>query len=162
MPKLDEKVALVTGGTSGIGLAAASALAKRGRICLHHCSSRTRTRNGRPGHWQECDRRAGGCVEYRIVRPNSFVLNKEQVLSDLREQGLTFHRIDLEDTVIRVFGSAAILTAERARQHRRATGRPHMRTSGLFRCMLRRVTRSDWSSFRARCSLQGPQKLQTR
>ena len=40
------------------------------------------------------------------------MLNKEQVLSDLREQGLTFHRIDLEDTVIRVFGSAAILTAE--------------------------------------------------
>ena len=30
MPKLDEKVALVTGGTSGIGLGAASALAKEG------------------------------------------------------------------------------------------------------------------------------------
>jgi len=30
MPKLDEKVALVTDGTSGIGLAAASALAKEG------------------------------------------------------------------------------------------------------------------------------------
>lgn len=30
MPKLDSKVALVTGGTSGIGLAAANALAKEG------------------------------------------------------------------------------------------------------------------------------------
>ena len=30
MPRLDEKVSLVTGGTSGIGLAAANALAKEG------------------------------------------------------------------------------------------------------------------------------------
>jgi len=30
MPKLDAKVALVTGGTSGIGFAAAKALAKEG------------------------------------------------------------------------------------------------------------------------------------
>ena len=49
---------------------------------------------------------------YMLVRPDGSVLNKEQVLKDLREQGLTFHRIDLEDPVIRVFGSAAILTAE--------------------------------------------------
>ena len=49
---------------------------------------------------------------YMLARPDGSVLNKEQVLRDLGEQGLTFHRIDLEDPVIRVFGSAAILTAE--------------------------------------------------
>jgi ketosteroid isomerase-like protein len=49
---------------------------------------------------------------YMLVRPDGSVLNKEQVLRDLREQGLTFHRIDLQDSIVRVFGSAAILTAE--------------------------------------------------
>jgi ketosteroid isomerase-like protein len=49
---------------------------------------------------------------YMLVRPDGSVLNKEQVLKDLREHGLTFHAIDLEDTVVRVLGSAAILTAE--------------------------------------------------
>lgn len=66
---------------------------------------------------------------YMLVRPDGSVLNKEQVLKDLREQGLAFHRIDLEDPVIRVFGSAAVLTAE-SKTHRRATGRVQMRTSG--------------------------------
>jgi ketosteroid isomerase-like protein len=49
---------------------------------------------------------------YMLVRADGSVLNKEQVLKDLREQGLTFHAIDLEDAVVRVLGSAAILTAE--------------------------------------------------
>ena len=49
---------------------------------------------------------------YMLVRPDGSVLNKEQVLRDLREQGLTFDRIDLEDPVVRVFGSAAILTGD--------------------------------------------------
>ena len=47
-----------------------------------------------------------------LVRPHGSVLNKEQVLNDLRERGLTVHRIDLENPVVRVFGSMAILTAE--------------------------------------------------
>ena len=51
-------------------------------------------------------------VRYMLVRPDGSVLNKEQVLRDLRERGLTFDRIDLEDPVIRVFGSAAILTGD--------------------------------------------------
>ena len=76
---------------------------------------------------------------YMLVRPDGSVLNKEQVLKDLREQGLTFHRIDLEDPVIRVFGSAAILTAESKTTSSRK-GRVQMRTSGSLRCMLRRVT----------------------
>ena len=50
--------------------------------------------------------------EYMLVRPDGSVLNKQQVLRDLREQGLTFHSIDLKDPLVRVVGSAAILTAE--------------------------------------------------
>ena len=49
---------------------------------------------------------------YMLVRPDGSVLTKEQVLKDLRDQRLTFHSIDLIDPVVRVFGSAAILTAE--------------------------------------------------
>ena len=49
---------------------------------------------------------------YVLVRTDGSVLNKEQVLKDLREQGLTFNAIDLDDVVVRVLGSAAILTAE--------------------------------------------------
>ena len=49
---------------------------------------------------------------YMLVRTDGPVLNKEQVLNDLREQGLTFNAIDLDDVVVRVLGSAAILTAE--------------------------------------------------
>ena len=70
---------------------------------------------------------------YMLVRPDGSVLNKEQVLKDLREQGLTFHRIDLEDPVIRVFGSAAILTAQSKTTSSRK-GRVQMRTSGSLRC----------------------------
>jgi hypothetical protein len=50
--------------------------------------------------------------EYMLVRPDGSVLNKQQVLRDLREQGLTFHSIDLKDPHVRVLGSAGILTAE--------------------------------------------------
>jgi ketosteroid isomerase-like protein len=49
---------------------------------------------------------------YMLVRTDGSVLNKEQVLKDLREQGLMFLAIDLEDAGVRVLGSAAILTAE--------------------------------------------------
>ena len=50
--------------------------------------------------------------EYMLVRPDGSVLNKQQVLRDLGEQGLTFHSIDLKDPLVRVVGSAGILTAE--------------------------------------------------
>ena len=48
---------------------------------------------------------------YMLVRPDGSVLNKQQVLKDLREQGLRIHSIELEDAVVRVVGSVAILTA---------------------------------------------------
>jgi ketosteroid isomerase-like protein len=50
--------------------------------------------------------------QYMLVRPNGSVLNKQAVLKDLREQGLKFQSIEIKDAVVRVFGSAAILTAE--------------------------------------------------
>jgi Domain of unknown function (DUF4440) len=46
-----------------------------------------------------------------LVRPDGSVLSKQQVLKDLREQGLSIHSIELENAVVRVVGSAAILTA---------------------------------------------------
>ena len=48
---------------------------------------------------------------YMLVRPDGSVLNKQQVLKDLREGGLTFHSIELEGAEVRVLGSAALLTA---------------------------------------------------
>ena len=48
---------------------------------------------------------------YMLVRPDGSVLNKQQVLKDLRELGLRIHSIELEDAAVRVVGSVAILTA---------------------------------------------------
>jgi hypothetical protein len=47
---------------------------------------------------------------YMLVRPDGSVLNKQQVLKDLREQ-LRINSIELADAVVRVVGSVAILTA---------------------------------------------------
>jgi ketosteroid isomerase-like protein len=49
---------------------------------------------------------------YMLVRSDGSVLNKQQVLKDLRDQGLTFESIDLEREEVRLFGSVAILTGE--------------------------------------------------
>jgi ketosteroid isomerase-like protein len=49
---------------------------------------------------------------YILVRSDGSVLDKQQVLKDLRDQGLTFESIDLDREEVRVFGSAAILTGE--------------------------------------------------
>jgi hypothetical protein len=48
---------------------------------------------------------------YMLVRPDGSVLNKQQVLKDLREQGLRIHSIELDEAVVRIVGSVAILTA---------------------------------------------------
>ena len=48
---------------------------------------------------------------YMLVRPDGSVLDKKQVLEDLHVRGLTFRTIDLENPSVRVFGSAAVLTA---------------------------------------------------
>ena len=48
---------------------------------------------------------------YMLVQPDGSVLNKQQILKELREQGLRIHSIELEDAAVRVVGSVAILTA---------------------------------------------------
>ena len=48
---------------------------------------------------------------YMLVQLDGSVLNKRQILKELREQRLRIHSIELKDAVVRVVGSAAILTA---------------------------------------------------
>ena len=50
--------------------------------------------------------------DYMLVRPDGSVLNKQEVLQDLRSGGLRFHSIELSQTEVRVYGSTAVLTAE--------------------------------------------------
>jgi len=50
--------------------------------------------------------------DYVLVRPDGSVLNKAEVLSDLREGGLTFTSIELLSEQVRLFGEVAILTGE--------------------------------------------------
>jgi hypothetical protein len=50
--------------------------------------------------------------DYMLVRPDGSVLNKQQVLRDLRSGGLRFHSIELGQTEVRMYGSSAVLTAE--------------------------------------------------
>jgi len=51
-------------------------------------------------------------ARYMLVRSDGSVLNKQQLLTDLREQGLTFESIELQGAQVRIFDSAAILTGE--------------------------------------------------
>jgi uncharacterized protein (DUF302 family)/ketosteroid isomerase-like protein len=48
---------------------------------------------------------------YMLVRSDGSVLNKQQVLRNLREGGLTFHTVELEGPEVRILGSAGLLTA---------------------------------------------------
>ena len=50
--------------------------------------------------------------DYMLVRPDGSVLNKQDVLQDLRSGGLRFHSIELGQAEVRMYGSAAVLTAE--------------------------------------------------
>jgi ketosteroid isomerase-like protein len=71
---------------------------------------------------------------YMLVRSDGSVLNKQQLLKDLREQGLTFESIDLEREDVRVFGSVAILTGESRTVSSRdgATTRAHFRLIAVY------------------------------
>jgi ketosteroid isomerase-like protein len=50
--------------------------------------------------------------DYMLVRPDGSVLNKQEVLQDLRSGGLRFQSIELDQTEVRMYGSTAVLTAE--------------------------------------------------
>jgi hypothetical protein len=49
--------------------------------------------------------------DYMLVRPDGSVLNKQEVLKDLRSGGLRFHSIELGQTEVRMYGATAVLTA---------------------------------------------------
>ena len=71
---------------------------------------------------------------YMLVRPDGSILNKQQVLNDLREQGLAFQSIDLEREQVRLFGSVAILTGESRAVSSRGgnTTRAHFRLIAVY------------------------------
>jgi hypothetical protein len=50
---------------------------------------------------------------YMLVRPDGSVLNKQQVLRDLREHGLRIHSIEVDDAVVRIVGSVAVTAASK-------------------------------------------------
>jgi hypothetical protein len=66
--------------------------------------------------------------------PDGSILDKQQVLKDLREQGLAFHSIDLEREQVRLFGSVAILTGESRTVSVRGgiTSRAHFRLTAIY------------------------------
>src|SRR6185436_4916732 len=50
--------------------------------------------------------------DYMLVRPDGSVLNKQEVLQDLRSNGLRFHSIDPRQLVARIYGSVGMVTGE--------------------------------------------------
>jgi len=50
--------------------------------------------------------------DYMLVRSDGSVLNKAEVLSDLKNGGLIFKSIELSHSEVRVYGSTAILAGE--------------------------------------------------
>src|SRR6266446_818044 len=98
---------------------------------------------------------------YMLVRPDGSVLNKGQVLKDLREQGLMFHSIDLKDASVRVLGSTAILTAE-SRTVSSRSGRNRRRTFASSPYTHKSPTLFGLSTFRAPCCVKKEIPIQPR
>lgn len=67
--------------------------------------------------------------DYILVRADGSMLNKQEVLQDLRTNGLTFHSIELCQANVRVYGSTALLTGE----SRTVTSRNGIESRGRFR-----------------------------
>ena len=49
---------------------------------------------------------------YMLVRSDGSVLNKQEVLQELRTNGLTFHSMGLRESTVRIYGPIAVLTGE--------------------------------------------------
>ena len=49
--------------------------------------------------------------DYMLVRPDGSSLSKHEVLHDLRDGGLMFKSVELDDVKVRVYGPTALLTA---------------------------------------------------
>ena len=93
---------------------------------------------------------------YMLVRPDGTVLNKELVLKDLIEHKMAFHSIELQGAVVRILGSAAILTAETAMlSSRDGMENTHIGTFDLSLYTLRKSRQSGWFIFRAPRFLMG-------
>jgi ketosteroid isomerase-like protein len=50
--------------------------------------------------------------DYLLVRPNGDILNKKQILADLRQHSMRFTSLEVHDVLIRTKGSVGILTAD--------------------------------------------------
>jgi ketosteroid isomerase-like protein len=72
--------------------------------------------------------------DYMLVRPDGSVLNKQEVLQDLRSGGLRLHSIELAQTEERMYGSTAVLTAESQAVSSRhgKESRSHFRLIGVY------------------------------
>jgi ketosteroid isomerase-like protein len=72
--------------------------------------------------------------DYMLVRPDGSVLNKQEVLQDLRTNGLKFHSIDLLQSLVRIYGSTAVVTGESRTVTSRASGenRAHFRFVAVY------------------------------
>src|SRR6267142_536568 len=67
--------------------------------------------------------------DYMLVRPDGSVLNKQEVLYDLRANGLTFESIDLLQSTGRIYGPTTVLTGE----SKTVTSRNRMESRAHFR-----------------------------
>src|SRR2546428_2511159 len=67
--------------------------------------------------------------DYMLVRPDGSVLNKQEVLQDLRSNGLRFHSIAPRQLVARFYSSAGVVTGE----SRTVTSRNGVESSAHFR-----------------------------
>ena len=63
-----------------------------------------------------------------MLRPDGSVLKRQEVLQDLRTNGLTFHSIDLLQSLVRIYGSTAVVTGK----SRRVTSRMARRIAHTF------------------------------